>query len=108
VAKKKKKSAKKTRAKSASRRKTATRPRRGAVKRKASTAPAKVQLKPIKVLIDRAITDLQKLPPTEATDITLRHLQSCSLAFGDICDPQTPGGCAPNMEFPRETLATYR
>ena len=108
MAKKKKTSAKKTRAKSASHRKPASRPRRGAVKRGASTAPAKVQLKPIKVLIDRAITDLQKLPPTEATDITLRHLQSCSMAFGDICDPETPGGCAPNMEFPREALATYR
>ena len=106
MSKKKKKSAKKTRAKSSSRRKPATRPRRRAVKRTASAAPAKVQLKPIKVLIDRAIADLQRLPPTEATDLTLRHLQSCSMAFGDICDPETPGGCAPTMEFPREALAT--
>ena len=104
----KKKSAKKTRAKSASRRKTASRPRRRAVKRTASAAPRKVQLKPIKILIDRAIADLQRLPPTEATDLTLRHLQTCSMAFGDICDPDTPGGCAPNMEFPREALATSR
>jgi hypothetical protein len=99
----KKKSAKKTRAGSATRRK-ATKSRASGRRRTAlaSPRPGKVQLKPIKVLIDRAITDLQKLPPTEATDSTLRHLQSCSMAFGDICDPATPGGCAPTMEFPRE------
>jgi hypothetical protein len=108
VSKKKKTSAKKTQAKSASRRKTASRPRRRAVTRKASTAPPRIQLKPIWVLIDRAIADLQKLPPTEATDLTIKHLQTCSMAFGDICDPNTPGGCAPNMEFPREALATSR
>jgi hypothetical protein len=104
VSKKKKTPAKKTRAKSPSRRKPASRPRRPVVKRPTSKAPATVQLKPIKVLVDRAIADLQRLPPTEATEHTLRHLQSCSMAFADICDPETPGGCAPTMEFPREAL----
>ena len=98
MSKKKKKPApaKKTKAKSASR------PRSGARKRTASPAPPKVQLRPIKVLIDRAIATLQRLPPTEATDITIKHLQTCSMAFSDICDPATPGGCGPDMEFPRE------
>jgi hypothetical protein len=36
--------------------------------------------------------------------LTIKHLQTCSMAFGDICDPETPGGCAPTMEFPREAL----
>ena len=108
MSKNKKTSAKKTRATSASRRKPASRSRKGAGKRMASPAAAKVQLRPIKVLIDRAITDLQRLPPTEATDVTIKHLQTCSMAFADICDPDTPGGCAPNMEFPREVLATSR
>jgi hypothetical protein len=104
VSKKKKPSAKKPRAKSASRRKPASRKPSRAVKRSVGPATPKVQLKPIKVLIDRAIADLQRLPPTEATDLTIKHLQTCSMAFGDICDPETPGGCAPTMEFPREAL----
>lgn len=104
MSKKKKKPApaKKTKAKSASRRKLASRPRSGARKRTASPTTPKVQLRPIKVLIDRAIATLQRLPPTEATDITIKHLQTCSMAFSDICDPATPGGCGPDMEFPRE------
>ena len=108
MSKKKKASAKKTRAKSTVARKPASRARRRPGKRAVGAATPKVQLKPIKVLIDRAIADLQRLPPTEATDITIRHLQTCSMAFGDICDPETPGGCAPNMEFPREALTTPR
>lgn len=96
----KKKSAKKTRAASAARRKT-TKPRSSSVRRKArgTPPPRKIQLKPIKVLVDRALVDLQRLPPTEATEITVRHLQACSAALGDICDPNTPGGCGPHMEF---------
>jgi hypothetical protein len=104
---KKKSAKKKTRPAATSRRKPASRKRSAA--RKRPLRPARtVQLKPIKVLIDRAIADLQKLPPTEATDTTLRHLQSCTMAFEDICDPATPGGCAPTMEFPRGALATSR
>jgi hypothetical protein len=108
VSKKKKPSAKKTRAGSASRRKSTSRSRSGAGKRRASPRSSKIQLKPIKVLIDRAIVNLQRLPPTEATDVTIKHLQTCSMAFGDICDPATPGGCGPDMEFPREGFATSR
>ena len=105
---KKKSAKKKTRAASASRRKPASRTTTRRTASPARQKPGTVQLKPIRVLIDRAIADLQKLPPTEATDSTLRHLQSCSMAFADICDPETPGGCAPTMEFPREALATSR
>jgi hypothetical protein len=111
----KKKSAKKTRAASASRRTPASRSRSRVVKpkpkakAKAGPTEPKIQLKPILVLVDRAIAGLQKLPPTEATDITIRHLQTCAMALGDICDPNTPGGCGPNMEFPPlEALATSR
>jgi hypothetical protein len=97
----KKKSAKKRVRASATRRK-ATKSRAAGARRKsaARSRPGTVQLKPIKVLIDRAIADLQKLPPTDATDRTLKHLQSCSMAFDDICDPENPSGCAPTMEFP--------
>jgi hypothetical protein len=59
-----------------------------------------IQLKPIQDLINRAITDLQRMPQNESVDTTLRQLQACSLAFADICDPDTPGGCGPTMEFP--------
>lgn len=104
----KKKSAKKTRSKSASRRKTASRPRRSAVKRTASTAPPKVQLKPIKVLIARAIAGLQRLPPSDAYNLTIERLQRCEMEFDSICNPINPDGCGPIMEFPRETLATSR
>ncbi len=103
----KKKSAKKTRAASASRRKPAT--SRSTSRRKKSVTrpprPGKVQLKPIHVLVTRAIEDLQRLPPSEATDITIKQLQHCSMALGDICDPDTPGGCGPIMEFPQNVLA---
>lgn len=102
----KKKSAKKARGASKTRRKATK--SRSSKKPRAAARPKTVQLRPIKVLVDRAIQDLQKLPPTEATDITLRHLQGCAMAFEDICDPETPGGCAPTMEFPREALATSR
>jgi hypothetical protein len=108
VSKKKKQSATKTRAKSASRRKTASRPRRGAVKRTASTAPAKIQLKPIKVLIGRAIAGLQRLPPSDAYNLTIERLQRCEMEFNSICNPLDPDGCGPNMEFPREAVATSR
>lgn len=104
----KKKSVKKTRAASTSRRKGASKSRSRRPKAAARPTTRTVQLKPIKVLVDRAITDLQKLPPTDAIEQTLKHLQTCSLAFEDICNPETPGGCAPTMEFPREALATSR
>lgn len=106
----KKKSAKKARSASASRRKPAA--ARSSSRRKKTASkpryPRKVQLKPIHVLVTRAIADLQRLPPSESTDITIKQLQHCSMALGDICDPQTPGGCGPNMEFPTDALAMSR
>jgi hypothetical protein len=105
----KKKAAKKTRAASTTRRKTTA--RRSASKRKKSAKaprPGKVQLKPIHVLVTRALADLRTLPQSDATDITIKHLENCSMALGDICDPDTPGGCGPIMEFPREALTTFR
>jgi hypothetical protein len=61
--------------------------------------PRKIQLKPIQVLVERALVDLRRLPPTEAIEITIKHLESCSMALGDICDKRTPGGCGDTMEF---------
>ena len=94
----KKKSAKKKGA-AASRRKPTTsrssrRPRVAAV-----PSRRRIQLKPIYVLVERALVDLRRLPPSEATDITIKHLEACAMALGDICDPDTPGGCGPSMEF---------
>ena len=97
----KKKAAKKTRAASATRRKTTKyRPSTGRPKTLAEASDT-IQLKPIYVLIERAIADMQALPQNEGRDSTLRQLQTCALAFADICDPNTPGGCGPSMEFPR-------
>lgn len=104
----KKKPVKKTRAASTSRRKGTSKSRSRRPKAAAAPTTRTVQLKPIKVLVDRAIADLQKLPPTDAIEQTLKHLQTCSMAFEDICNPETPGGCAPTMEFPREALASSR
>ena len=69
---------------------------------KAMSAPPRrrVQLKPIQVLVERALVDLRRLPLTPAVDITIKHLESCSMALGDICNPATPGGCGDTMEFP--------
>lgn len=72
---------------------------KGRPKAKGAPPPRKIQLKPIKVLVDRALVDLRRLPWSEATDITIKHLESCSTALGDICDPTTPGGCGESMEF---------
>ena len=104
----KKKPAKKTRAASTARRKPVSKSRSRRPKAAGRQTPRTVQLKPIKVLIDRAIADLQTLPPTDAIEQTIKQLQMCAMAFEDICDPETPGGCAPTMEFPREALASPR
>jgi len=63
-----------------------------------------IQLKPIKDLIDRAIADLQNLQENESIVTTIKQLQSCAMTFEDICDPDTPGGCGPTMEFPPNAL----
>lgn len=105
----KKKSAKKTRATSASRRTAATRSRRSGAKRKARPGQGKIQLKPIRVLIARAIAGLQRLPPNESYKLTIERLQRCEAEFAAICDPQNfDDGCGPIMEFPREAFATSR
>lgn len=107
---KKKKPAPKKRAASTARRKpiksrASTAPRRAS----GTPAPRKIRLKPIRTLVDRALVDLQRLPPSDATDITIRHLQACSAALGDICDPNTPGGCGDTMEFDfAQALTTSR
>jgi hypothetical protein len=95
----KKKSAKKKRAAPARRKATRSRSSSRRLSSAAGPRPRKVQLKPIKVLVERALADLRRLPPAEATDLTIRHLETCSMALGDICDPNTPGGCGPSMEF---------
>jgi hypothetical protein len=95
----KKKPAKKKGA-AASRRKVSKRSSsRGRSKAASAPPPRKIQLKPIKVLVERALVDLRRLPPTEAIDITIKHLESCSMALSDICNPATPGGCGDTMEF---------
>lgn len=95
----KKKSAKKPRAAAATRRK-APKARSSARARRSAAAPPprKIRLKPIKVLVDRAIADLQKLPPTEAIETTLKHLRTCSMLMAEICDPNK-SGCGETMEF---------
>ena len=104
----KKKSAKKPRAAAASRRKaaksrSAARGRRSA----AAPPPRKIRLKPIKVLIDRAIADLEKLPRTEPIELTLKHLRTCSMLMSEICkDPDGP--CGETMEFDVSALVTSR
>jgi hypothetical protein len=96
----KKKPAKKTRpASAAARRPTKSRSSRG----RAGAPPpksGKVQLKPIIVLIERAIADLKRLPPTESTDLALKQLEIARMAVSDVCDPNMPGNCTPTMEFP--------
>jgi hypothetical protein len=105
----KKKTTKKSRATSASsRRAAATRSASRGVKRKARQTVRKIQLKPIRVAIARAIEFLKKLPPSNTYNLTIERLQRCEMELNDICDPNNPDGCGPNMEFPREALATSR
>ena len=98
----KKKPTKKTRPSAAGRRPTKSRSSRG----RAGAPPpksGKVQLKPIIVLIERAIVDLKRLPPAESIELALKQLEIARMAVSDVCDPNTPGGCGPAMEFPPAT-----
>lgn len=105
----KKKSAKKKAAGSASRRKaTKSRSSSRRLSDRGGPRPRKIQVKPILVLVDRALDDLRKLPPTESTDITIKNLEACAMALGDICDENTPGGCGPHMEFPPDPVQLSR
>ena len=63
-----------------------------------------MQLKPILVLIERAIVDLKRLPPAESIDLAIKQLQIAQMAINDVCDPNIPGGCTPTMEFPPPAL----
>jgi hypothetical protein len=60
----------------------------------------KVQLKPILVLIERALVNLKRLPPAESIDMAIKQLEIARMAISDVCDPDIPGGCGPTMEFP--------
>jgi hypothetical protein len=105
----KKKTTKKSRATSASsRRAAATRSASRGAKRKPRQTVRKIQLKPIRVAIARAIEFLKKLPPSDVYNLTIERLQRCEMELNDICDPNNPSGCGPIMEFPREALATSR
>jgi hypothetical protein len=97
----KKKATKKKRSASAAARKPTT-SRSSAPRRKAARPrqPGKVQLKPIIVLIERAIVDLKRLPPAESTDMAIKQLEIARMAISDVCDPAVPGNCTPTMEFP--------
>jgi len=97
----KKKASKKTRA-AAARKPAKSRSSRG--RRKAPipsrSTSGKVQLKPILVLIGRAIEDLKRLPPAESIDLAIKQLEIARMAIDDVCNPNIPGGCGPTMEFP--------
>ncbi|HET7694414.1 MAG TPA: hypothetical protein VFK57_01800 [Vicinamibacterales bacterium] len=98
------------RAKSSSRRKTATsRSKRGTSKTKSRTSTraafgmatsGSIELKPIRAEIGRVIEALRGLPQTDRTKNTLERLQRMSADFDDICDPENPFGCGPDMAFP--------
>lgn len=64
----------------------------------APPSQGKVQLKPIIVLIERAIVDLKRLPVTDSTGLALKQLETARMAVDDICT--APGGCGPTMEYP--------
>ena len=101
----KKKATKKSRpASAAGRRPTKSRSSRGA--RAAAPPPrsGKVQLKPIIVLIERAIVDLKRLAPSESTDLAIKQLEVARMAIGDVCAQNPPDGCGPTMEFPSPTF----
>jgi hypothetical protein len=97
----KKKPTRKTRSASAAARKP-TKSRSSRARRGPSVRPqsGKVQLKPIIVLIERAIADLKRLPASDSTDLAIKQLEIARMAVSDVCDPNIPGGCAPTMEFP--------
>lgn len=105
----KKKSSKKTPARSSSRRTSAAaRSRSRGPKPKAGPAVPKIQLKPIRVLIARAIAGIERLPPTDSYKLTIERLRRCEMELDMICDPTSVDGCGPIMEFPREALTTSR
>jgi hypothetical protein len=102
----KKKSAKKSRpASPAGRRPVKSGSSRGPVGPKGRPQSKKVQLKPIMVLIERAIADLRRLPAADATDLAIKQLEIAQMAIGDVCNLAAPDGCGPSMEFPSPPAA---
>ena len=96
----KKKPAKRSKPASAARKPAKSRSSRArssaAVRPKSGT----VRLKPIIVLIERAIADLRRLPLTDATDLAIKQLEVARMAIDDVCNRAAPDGCGPTMEFP--------
>ena len=76
--------------------------RRPKAKRKPRPRPKDggVYLKPIRNDIKAAIEGLQRLPPTDASKITIERLQRCVMEFDAICEGKGNDGCGPDMAFP--------
>jgi hypothetical protein len=100
----KKKPAKKTKPASAARKPVKSRSSRGRASAAVRPQSGKVQLKPIIVLIERAIVDLRRLPPTDSTGLAIKQLEIAAMAIGDVCNVAAPDGCGPTMEFPPPAL----
>jgi len=98
----KKKPAKKARPASAAGRKPA-KSRSSRARPGTRAGSGKVQLKPIIVLIERAIADLKRLPPTDSTGLAIKQLEIARMAIDDVCAQGPPDGCGPAMEFPPPT-----
>jgi hypothetical protein len=97
----KKKPTKKTRpASAAPRKRVASRSSRAGRGPAGRPQSGKVQLKPILVLIERALVDLKRLPQAESIAMAIKQLDIARMAINDVCDPDIPGGCGPTMEFP--------
>lgn len=100
MAKKRKRSTR-TRASSPTRRNLAARrPSSRATKPKGKPPVRRIQLKPIRIALVRAVERLKECTPNEATKTTIERLERCMAEFAAICDPNAPDGCGPNMDFP--------
>lgn len=91
---------KKKRVASATRRKSATKRSRRKVAPKARPGSGRIELKPVRAVIAQTIERLNRLEPTDRVKLTVERLQRCVAEFDDICDPQNPEGCGPDMAFP--------
>jgi hypothetical protein len=78
----------------------ARRPSSRATKPKGQPPVRRIQLKPIRIALVRAVERLKESTPTEAVKITIERLERCLAEFNAICDPNAPDGCGPNMDFP--------
>ena len=96
----KKKPAKKAKRASAARKPAKSRSSRGSRTSAVRPQSGRVRLKPIVVLIERAIADLKRLPPAASTDLAIKQLEVARMAIDDVCNRAAPDGCGPTMEFP--------